>query len=80
MKSSTEKDPSVAIVEHITSNHSVFSNGNLFSKLREIEYQIYQQNVFPKLVITGNSKAIIQGVFNELNREILEEYLNGIME
>ena len=47
----------------------------MFSKLREIEYQIYQQNVFPKLVITDNSKAIIQAVLNELNREILEEYL-----
>ena len=75
VKSSSEKAPSIAIVEHITSSHNVFSNGNLFSKLREIEYHIYQQNVFPKLVITENSKAIIQAVFNELNREILEEYL-----
>ena len=26
----------------------VFFIQNLFSKLREIEYQIYQQNIFPK--------------------------------
>ena len=50
----------------------------MFSKFREIEYQIYQQNVFPKLVITDNSKAIIQTVLNELNRETLEEYLKKI--
>ena len=50
----------------------------MFSKLREIEYQIYQQNVFPKLVITDNSKAIIQTVLNELNRETLEEHLKKI--
>ena len=43
VKSPTEKSPSIAIVEHITSNHEVFSIRNLFSKLREIEYQIYQQ-------------------------------------
>ena len=39
-----------------------------------MQYQIYQQNFFPKLVITDNSKAIIQAVLNELNRETLEEY------
>ena len=78
VKRPTGKTPSIAIAEHITSNHSVFSIRNLFSKLREIEYQIYQQNVFPKLVITDNSKAIIQAVLNELNRETLEEYLKRI--
>ena len=47
----------------------------MFSKLREIEYQIYQQN---KLVVTDNSEAIIQAVLNELNRETLEKYLERI--
>ena len=75
VKSPTEKGPSIAIAEHITSNHNVFSIWNLFSKLREIEYWVYQQNVFPKLVVTDNSKAIIQPVFNKLNRKTLEEYL-----
>ena len=42
VKSPTEKAPSFAIAEHITSNHNVFSIRNLFSKLREIEYQIYR--------------------------------------
>ena len=78
VKSPTEKAPSIAIVEHITSNHNVFSIRNLFSKLLEIGYQICQQNVFPKLVITGNSKTIIQAALNELNRETLEEYLKRI--
>ena len=78
VKCPTGKAPSIAIAEHITSDHNVFSIRNLFSKLREIEYQIYQQNVFPKLVITDNSKAIIQAVLNELNRETLEEYLKRI--
>ena len=78
LKRPTGKAPSIAIAEHITSNHNVFSIRNLLSKLREIEYQIYQQNVFPKLVITDNSKAIIQAVLNELNRETLEEYLKRI--
>ena len=78
LKRPTGKAPSIAIAEHITSNHNVFSIRNLLSKLREIEYQIYQQNVFPKLVITDNSKAIIQTVLNELNRETLEEYLKRI--
>ena len=68
VKCPTGKAPSIAIAEHITSDHNVFSIRNLFSKLREIEYQIYQQNVFPKLVITDNSKAIIQAVLKELNR------------
>ena len=70
-----EKAPSIAIAEHITNNHNVFSIRNLFSKHCEIDYQIYQQNVFPKLVITDNRKAIIQTVLNELNRKTLEEYL-----
>ena len=78
VKCPTGKAPSIAIAEHITSDHNVFSIRNLFSKLREIEYQIYQQNVFPKLVITDNSKAIIQAVLDELNRETLEEYLKRI--
>ena len=50
----------------------------MFSKLRETEYQIYQQNVSLKLAIADNSKAIIQAVLNELNRETLEEYLKRI--
>ena len=70
-----EKAPSIAIAEHITNNHNVFSIRNLFSKLCEIDYQVYEQNVFPKLVITDNRKAIIQAVLNELNRKTLEEYL-----
>ena len=78
VKSPTEEAPSIAIVEHVTSNHNVFSIRNLFCKLRDIEYQIYQQNVFPKLVIPDNSKTIIQAVLNELNRETLEEYLKRI--
>ena len=57
MKSPTEKAPSIPIAEHITSNHNAFSIRTLFSKLREIEYQIYQHDVFPKLVITDNSKV-----------------------
>ena len=73
-----EKAPSIAIAEHITNNHNVFSIRNLFSKHCEIDYQIYQQNVFPKLVITDNRKAIIQAVLNELNRKTLEEYLKRI--
>ena len=76
-ESPIEKVPCIATVEHATNNH-VFSIRNLFSKFREIEHQIYQQNVFPKLVITDNSKAIIQAVLNELNRETLEEYLKRI--
>ena len=78
VKSPAEKAPSIATAEHITSNHNVFSILNLFSKLREIDYQIYQQNVFPKLVITETSKAIIQTVLNELNRETLEVFLKRI--
>ena len=78
VKSPTEKAPSIAIAEHITSNHKVFSIRNLFSKLREIDYQIYQQNVFPKLVITDTSKTIIHAVLNELNRETFEVYLKRI--
>ena len=50
----------------------------MFSKLHEIEYQIYQQNFLPKLVIPDNSKAIIQAVLNELNTKTLEEYLKRI--
>ena len=41
IKSPTEKDPSLTVGEHITSNHNVFSIQNLFSKLCEIECQIY---------------------------------------
>ena len=67
-ESPIENVPSIAIAEHATNNHNVFSIRNLFSKLREIEHQIYQQNVFPKLVITDNSKAIIQAILNKLNR------------
>ena len=78
VKSPTEKAPSIAISEHIANNHNVLSIQSLFSKLHETEYQIYQQNVFPKSVVTDNSKAIIQAVLNELNRETLEEYLKRI--
>ena len=46
VKSPMKKVPSIALAEQITSNHNVFSIRNLFSKF--CEYQIYQQNVFPK--------------------------------
>ena len=65
VKSPIEKVPSIAIAEHITSNHNVFYIRNLFNKLPEIKYQIYQPKVLPKLVVTDNSKAMIQAVLNE---------------
>ena len=77
VKSPTEKVPSIAVAEHITSNHNDFYIRNLFNKLPGIKYQIYQPKVLPKLVVTDNSKAMIQAVLNEQNRETLEEHLES---
>ena len=70
--------PPIAIIECITTNHNIFSIRQPLMKLRELEFQIFRENATPQLIVTDYSKAIIQAVLLEFNKESLNEYLNRI--
>ena len=70
--------PPIAIIEYITSSHNIFSIRHPLMKLRELEFQIFRESATPQLIVTDYSKAIIQAVSLEFNKESLHEYLNRI--
>ena len=47
-------------------------------KLRELEFQIFRENATPQLIVTDYSKAIIEAVLLEFNKESLNEHSNRI--
>ena len=47
-------------------------------KHRELEFQIFRENATPQLIVTDYSKAIIEAVLLEFNKESLNEHSNGI--
>ena len=69
------KVPPIALIEHITTSHNIFSIRRMLSNLKEAEYKIFKKNAKPKLIITDYSKAMIQAVLMELSGETLEAYL-----
>ena len=76
MRHAHKNVPPIAIIEYITTNHNIFSIRQPLMKLRELEFQIFRQNATPQLIVTDYSKAIIQAVLLEFNKESLHEYLN----
>ena len=76
MRHVDKKVHSIAIIEYITTNRNIFSIRKPLIKLRELELQIFRENATPQLIVTDYSKAIIQAVLLEFNKESLNEYLN----
>ena len=76
MRHVDKKVHSIVIIEYITTNRNIFSIRKPLIKLRELELQIFRENATPQLIVTDYSKAIIQAVLLEFNKESLNEYLN----
>ena len=60
--------PSIAILEHITSEQNAFSIRQLLMKLKEMEQKMFgKPNCGPKLVIADYSKAEIEAVLYDFS-------------
>ena len=71
--------PLIAILEHITSEHNMFSIAQPLMKLKQMEQKIFgKPNCGPKLVIVDYSKAMIKTLLHEFSGESLYQYLDRV--
>ena len=69
--------PSIAILEHITSEHNAFSIRQPLMKLKEMEQKIFgKPNCGLKLIIINYSKVMIKAVLHGFSGESLYQYLD----